>query len=151
MRLDKKQTAALRNRFYAMKNRAAKTGREVQWDKFREWLRDFLIAAPEDFTLEKYRIYYDLSEVEYYCAASLRVAEYTNQRFLQGDLDQSPKRVIHLSPKQAESLATNMALKVLFSAELTRRLMEFKPDETLDQILVETAQSVGLQLGDDDG
>jgi len=157
--LSEEDEKVLSNRYYAMRDRARKSGFAVDWESFSEYAEDVLRICPDDFTIRDYRIVFDEVDKKGYSVDTMRFvaspqkrAQILRDRYVSGQAIEEvrPKPNLRYIPLEK---------RILFAAELATRLCNFQVDETFDQLVAEAAVSAGIgslpidepQTGDENG
>ena len=120
------------NRYWVAKARFAKAGLTMGWPNFATWLEDVAELAPADFTLSRYRIFYNQEVAKGGCKANMEFHQTAKARRYDEPIPTS-----RLDEQQRLLLASEIAMRLLLSN---------KESGTLNELVQEALIASGITL-----
>jgi hypothetical protein len=134
------------------------TNRPFEWGSFDSWMNTFQAMAPDDFTIEDYRITYDSEKPQGFSRETMKFKpseakrrrdQARAQELMEKDQLRSKNGDVELPvPNLIEA---NEHQRMLFTAELTQALMKFDSSgsagqTSLAKMIEEAAHAAGIAL-----
>jgi hypothetical protein len=125
----------LGNRYWVAKARFAKAGLTMGWPNFATWLEDVEELAPADFTLSRYRIFYNQGVAPGGCKKNMEFHQTAKARRYDEPIAELPTS--RLDESQRLLLASEIAMRLLLSN---------KESGTLNELVEEALIASGITL-----
>ena len=128
----------LANRYSVTCSGTRKKGHQVLWEDFAAFYEHIRLNAPENFNVTSWRIYYapDVGPPNSIGPENIRFVE-TGKARMQTMEKKARLADVKISP--------NHALMVILAAEIASRLCTYKPGVSIQEILLESLASVGME------